>query len=123
MSWCPECLAEYEVEVGTCADCGVLLSRTPPVNLPPVLVYHGTNANDAQILAATLRGEGIEAFVGASNISLPQAGTNVNDNTVSELDVYVSASDAVAARAIVLEPQLSDEELTSAELSTEESEE
>ncbi len=114
MSWCPQCNTEYDVKVGFCADCGLPLTQDAPFEAAPVLVYHGTNANDARIVEATLRGEGIEAFIGAENITLPQAGVNVNEGNAGELEVYVAARDADRALAILAEPPLTDAELSEA---------
>ena len=114
MSWCPQCNTEYDAAVGFCSDCGLPLTHDAPFEAAPVQVYHGTNANDARIVEATLRGEGIEAFMGAENITLPQAGINVNEDIAGELDVFVAACDAESALEIVNEPQFTDEELSEA---------
>ena len=77
--WCPECRSEYREGFAECADCGAALVET----LPPHVDRHEkhrkvvgpflpdddlvqvatTNAVDAELLAAQLRGAGIRAAV------------------------------------------------------------
>ena len=80
--WCPECRSEYREGIALCADCGVALVTEPP---PPrvkhreqvehhkvtgpflpdddLVVVATTNAVDAEMIAAQLRGSGIPAAV------------------------------------------------------------
>jgi hypothetical protein len=80
--WCPKCRSEYREGIAVCADCGTALVTEPP----PLHVKHRdhvehqrvtgpflpdddlvavmtTNAVDAEMIAAQLRGTGIPAAV------------------------------------------------------------
>jgi hypothetical protein len=77
--WCPECGGEYREGFAVCADCGVALVETPPADVDREEANHElvgpflpdddlvevatTNAVDAELIAAQLRGSGIPAVV------------------------------------------------------------
>jgi len=71
------------------------------------------SAAEAQVAEATLRAEGIEAFVQPFASVSPNIGVTGDD--VPELEVLVAAKDAALAREILNAPAISDEELTEAE--------
>jgi Putative prokaryotic signal transducing protein len=80
--WCPQCRSEYREGIAVCADCGTALVTEPP---PPrakrrehvehtkvtgpflpdddLIAVVTTNAVDAEMIAAQLRGAGIPAAV------------------------------------------------------------
>jgi hypothetical protein len=77
--WCPECRSEYREGVVACADCGTALVSTltpraehrkanrkvtgPFLPDDDLVQVATTSAVDAELIAARLRGEGIQAAV------------------------------------------------------------
>jgi threonine dehydrogenase-like Zn-dependent dehydrogenase len=82
--WCPQCRSEYREGFSVCADCGVALVKSlppkadsPPTDRQPtdpkivgpflpdddLVEIATTNAVDAELIAAQLRGAGIQAAV------------------------------------------------------------
>src|SRR5580765_4209860 len=82
--WCPEGHGEYREGFAVCAECGAALVDTPPANADPeapnreaahheivgpflpdddLVEVATTNAVDAELIAAQLRGSGIPAVV------------------------------------------------------------
>ena len=57
MKYCPDCGAEYQPEVTTCADCGTKLGDTPPAATPDeprVAVYRTGNPQCADRVATVI---------------------------------------------------------------------
>src|SRR3982750_592823 len=119
MPWCPKCKLEYESGITTCPDCGAVLVDTPPEDEPElVVILHAATANEARVAEATLKAEGIDAFVAPPDVVMPQYGNVVGDVT-NELDVLVAPENAERAREILNAPPVSDAELEAFEEGTE----
>jgi hypothetical protein len=83
MPFCPECEAEYESGIETCADCGVpLLTSLPPRDGEPPDTSEGepvplrnySNAAEASMVANLLTENGVRAFVSGGDFTVAPSG-------------------------------------------------
>jgi len=116
MPYCPKCLSEYNPGLTSCSDCECeLVEALPqPLSSEPIAVFHAATAQEAEIVAATLRAEGIAAVVGADNPALPMH-SNAPDDTSPELTVSAPRGQYDQALAVLAEPPLTDAEIEAAE--------
>jgi hypothetical protein len=116
MPWCPQCRTEYDKGAARCSDCDVaLVEKLPPLeDHPPVPIYHASTADEARIIIATLRAEGINAHTMPPGYVIPQED-NVVDDMDTELEILVPQDQESAARAILNESPITEDELLNAE--------
>lgn len=110
MPWCPDCRTEYDPGNAVCADCGADLVDEMPAGNEPAVVYEADSLAEAQVVEATLESEGIPAYVSPASTLL--AGESLVDEDSHDLDVLVPGSLAGAARDVLNEPQISEDELS-----------
>jgi hypothetical protein len=113
--WCPECRSEYREGFAACADCGVPLVEHLPPNADDhqtnrkivgpfdpdddLVRIATTNAVDAELIAAQLRGAGIPAAV----FGVGTAGALVAIQGVEGSRVMVRRADREQAARVVAE--------------------
>lgn len=117
MPYCPKCLSEYDPGLTSCGDCDCeLVDALPePSSSEPIAVFHAATAQEAEIVAATLRAEGVAAVVGADNPAIP-LHSNAPDDTSPELTVSAPRFQYEQALAVLAEPPLTDAEIEAAEV-------
>jgi hypothetical protein len=113
--WCPECRGEYREGFTVCADCGVALVESLPPQAERQQADHKivgpflpdddlvevatTNAVDAELIAAQLRGAGIDAAV----FGVGTVGELLAIQTVEGSRVMVRRADREEAERFVAE--------------------
>ena len=115
MLWCPVCRTEYEAGKATvCIDCDVpLVDVQPPEPLEPAVVFRAPTSV-AEVVAATLRAEGIPAFTEPTTLDLEAVTSHAGGET-PDLAVYVPGEYAQRAAAVLREPPMSFREMVAAE--------
>jgi hypothetical protein len=118
MEQCANCRSNIASNVDVCPNCGANIADTPlgAVTDDLVVVLQANSAAEAQVAEATLRAEGIEAFVQPVASVSPNIGVTGED--VPELEVIVASNLAAKAREILNAPAISEEELTEVEEKT-----
>src|SRR5690348_3427600 len=95
MAQCPNCGSNIESNVDKCPNCGANIADTPLGAVTDdlddlVVVLEANSAAEAQVAEATLRAEGIEAFVQPVSSVSPNIGVTGDD--VPELEVIVASA-------------------------------
>ncbi len=112
--FCPDCGAEYRLEINQCAECGVsLVPSLPTENAPTpdakiVPVFRTTDTMVLPIVTSLIESAGIEYFVqGAEALSLipvGAAGSAVSRASLGAI-VHVHEEDAASVREILAEAE------------------
>jgi hypothetical protein len=113
MPWCPLCKTEYDPGIEQCVDCEVALveSLPPEPENEPVIVLRASTVSEARVAEATLKAEGIPAFIQAAETDLSE--TIMGE--AADYDVYVPAEMEEKAREVLSAPPPTLAELTAAE--------